>query len=576
MKMEKVCLLIALLCPVVLSEPASNKKICSQALRSLLSHINVSFDIDNDTLTVLGFQNGSNELKTACNTNMFNVELWRAIHSPGASRPDDFGTSKYFREFQNCENPNPDLLWKHGNAIQTKLTTNSSNNHTLQFLGPVKFYHVVERQYLIRICPCTDGQNCMCDHGGSFVCSQILNVTEKEREDQVFAWCRGSKLPAPTPMIGTPTFKHCPSKVLLAGVLPSCTPVRSYDIVEVVLQPMYHGINDCKELPRDGNGGIWRRINLEPVNVTHGKFRIEIGNITHDTQYCLRVELLNHPYCNSGSDITLNRLSSICRPISLNNPIMIEDMVCGKSEPCESKPNLALIAGSSLFAALFLAIGLILYHRYSSHKRHLSREESALQRHLLQTTPLHPDIFFLYWEESPDFGEINRLVVRWLVGLGHKVLDLTDDFLQEEIMSSPECWVLEKLEDPNVKVIVVESETVSKCLQADPDATISTRTAGIDGLRLVSLRHIQARLASNYQRLGVVQYASGPRRSSVLGLVPTLVPHTRYSLPEHLAELQAWLVDTQSWDDNGNQESAREQTLRDLKAAVKRYTDANL
>ena len=74
---------------------------------------------------------------------------------------------------------------------------------------------------------------------------------------------------------------------------------------------------------------------------------------------------VNHPYCNSGSDITLNRLSSICRPISLNNPIMIEDMVCGKSEPCESKPNLALIAGSSLFAALFLAIGLILYHRYS-------------------------------------------------------------------------------------------------------------------------------------------------------------------------------------------------------------------
>ena len=29
-------------------------------------------------------------------------------------------------------------------------------------------------------------------------------------------------------------------QVLLAGVLPSCTPVRSYDIVEVVLQPMYH------------------------------------------------------------------------------------------------------------------------------------------------------------------------------------------------------------------------------------------------------------------------------------------------------------------------------------------------
>ena len=143
-------------------------------------------------------------------------------------------------------------------------------------------------------------------------------------------------------------------------------------------------------------------------------------------------------------------------------------------------------------------------------------------------------------------------------------------------MASPECWVLEKLENPNIKVIVVESETVAGCLKAEPDATVCTRTAGIDGLRLISLRHIQARLASNYQRLSVVQYASGPRRAEGTGQVPTLVPHTRYSLPEHLAELQAWLVDTQSWDDNGNQESAREQTLKDLKAAVKRYTDSRL
>ena len=92
-------------------------------------------------------------------------------------------------------------------------------------------------------------------------------------------------------------------------------------------------------------------------------------------------------------------------------------------------------------------------------KQNLSSEESALQKHLLQTTPLHPDIFFLYWDESPDFGEINRLVVRWLVGLGHKVFDLADEMLQEEMTASPECWVLEKLENPNIKVIVVESET---------------------------------------------------------------------------------------------------------------------
>ena len=293
----------------------------------------------------------------------------------------------------------------------------------------------------------------------------------------------------------------------------------------------------------------------------------------------------------------------------------------------------------------------ICFCRYGSQKRPLSSEESALQRHLLQTTPLHPDIFFLYWEESPDFAEINRLVVRWLVGLGHRVLDLADEVLQEEIMAAPECWVLDKLENPNVKVIVVESETVAKCLQATPDATVCTRTAGIDGLRLISLRHIQARLAANYQRLSVIQYACSSRASrrpqlnrhcvsggdfaadsvsddsgvvaqihdtnnpavvtttatisasddsqqqqhvevavisgsrstlsSFFGggggngyssLVPTLVPHTRYSLPEHLAELQAWLVDTQSsWDDNGNQQACMIHTFHVFCKQTKRF-----
>ena len=80
-------------------------------------------------------------------------------------------------------------------------------------------------------------------------------------------------------------------------------------------------------------------------------------------------------------------------------------------------------------------------------------------------SPLHPDIFFLYWGDSSDFIEVNRLVVRWLVGLGHRVLDLSDEGLQEELVSSPELWITDKLEDPNTKVIVVESETVNECLR---------------------------------------------------------------------------------------------------------------
>lgn len=194
-------------------------------------------------------------------------------------------------------------------------------------------------------------------------------------------------------------------------------------------------------------------------------------------------------------------------------------------------------------------------------------ETTGVDRLLLPPpSPLHPDIFFLYWGNSHDFLEVNRLVVRWLTGLGHRVIDLSDEVLQEELISSPESWITERLEDVNTKVIVVESETVNECLKNS--SALETK-GGIDDLKVLSLKYIQARLSCNYRRLSVVQYKVG-----LQGPVSTLVPHTRYMLPEHLAELQAWLAETQGWDDNGNLETAREQTLRDLKAAVQRYTAA--
>ena len=238
---------------------------CSQILRALLANINIQFDSDNDTLTVAGFQqlngggdngeiidlqnNSTNsaalnsftlqqpplptslppttldDIIAACGTDYFNVELWRAIQSP--NRPSGFGTWEYFSQFQNCENPNPDLLWKHGSSIQESLavatpirrqnngddkSTNSSANtpdevdpkNNWGFAGPVKFFHVVERQYLIRMCPCrrvggrviggggaganTGGgkqHKCSCDHGSAAVCSEIMNVTTTARQDQV-------------------------------------------------------------------------------------------------------------------------------------------------------------------------------------------------------------------------------------------------------------------------------------------------------------------------------------------------------------------------------------------------------
>ena len=98
---------------------------------------------------------------------------------------------------------------------------------------------------------------------------------------------------------------------MLTGTLPSCTPVRSYDQVEVVLQPMAQEVLDCKDLPREGVGRLRKLVPLEAVNRTHGTFHVVIGNITHDTQYCLRVELgivysgAKYSLCQGGARYSL-------------------------------------------------------------------------------------------------------------------------------------------------------------------------------------------------------------------------------------------------------------------------------
>ena len=137
-------------------------------------------------------------------------------------------------------------------------------------------------------------------------------------------------------------------------------------------------------------------------------------------------------------------------------------------------------------------------------------------------------------------------------------------------MIQPETWIADKLEDPNTKVVLVNSEMANESLKTYSESENITNIPkdSMDALRVFSLRHIHQRLATNYRRLAVIQY----RQDQVLSLL-SLVPHTRHILPDHLPELQAWLAETHGWDDNENMnESTREQTLRELKAAVQKYT----
>jgi len=549
---------------------AENTNSCAVSMHNFLANVSPQFD-DTDKSLTLELTEIPNFYED-CGTLYVSVELWRVIGKPKIERPKDFGTPEYFSKDQNCENPNPDLLSKHGQARkawvwqqQTELRRGNVGSNK------IKFYHVVENEYMFKFCPCQVSGHCTCENTnqGTQVCSSLFPVANPE-EDQVFPWCRGQS-ESPQPKINSPVIQHCPAVVKISGEIPSCTAVRDYDQVEVILQAVYGHPTNCKDLPLPtltSSNRLERRVQLRAKNQTHGEFSVEMKNITHDIYYCLRVELLNHPYCNSGPDHSLDRQTKTCRPALWNEPIYIAGHTCGPSPSCpDTRPNLPLITGASLAAALVLAIGLILVHRLACRRKPTGHPQqlSATDRLLLTPpAPQYPDVFFLYFCDSEEFVTVNKLVVRWLNGLGHRVFDLSDDLLQEELVTSPETWITDKLEDSNTKVVVVTSDLASSCLRNSEE---NLPKHDMNELRMFALRHIHMRLAMNYRRLAVIQYRLDKSYSLL-----SLVPHTRHLLPDHLPELQAWLAETQEWDDNDNLESTREQTLRDLKAAVQKYT----
>ena len=80
----------------------------------------------------------------SCDTDEFSVELWQAIRGPGARRPKDFGTQVYFNRYQNCDMPDPDLMWKHGKSKRIRVGGGDSKGDSLIF------HHVIHDEYMLR------------------------------------------------------------------------------------------------------------------------------------------------------------------------------------------------------------------------------------------------------------------------------------------------------------------------------------------------------------------------------------------------------------------------------------------
>lgn len=570
-------------------------KTCSDSLHQFLSRISTHVNQSDFQLHV-ELPPIDPTMESLCQTSNYSLELWRVIDETKSSRPQNFGTKDYFGKYQRCERPNPDLLWMHGESVLVEGRAGGEK---------IMFQHVIAKEYVLRMCSCLGGHSCSCliddnpPDNISVVCSQLINVNKHMSSDLVFDWCKEGKLDennSPQATFLTPVIQHCPSKIRLEGTLASCSPVRHYDMVQIVLQPFPKGdgIPDCGQHLREigKNAGILsnkmvQKVQLQPkFNGTHGTFSTEISNVTLDTYYCLQAELVNHPYCNSASvgPAITRKLPNVCRPMSMRNPILMEAHTCPNEKPsCHShNNNLPLVIGCGVAGGVAVCIVIILIvARFCRKRSPSSRNDLAISDKLLATPPSHqcPDILFLYFEDCTELVAVNSLLGQWMVGLGHKVIDLADSQTQEEMAGSPEVWLTDRIEDPDVKVVVVKSKAADLCLEAEGGdgggslamSRLDRPRDAMDPLRVFSLRHIQARLAGNYRRLAVLQCWEGSE-----GPILQLVPHTRYVLPAHLPELQAWLADTASYDGNDNLGGGREQTLKDLKAAVYNYCNSEM
>ena len=77
-------------------------------------------------------------------------------------------------------------------------------------------------------------------------------------------------------------------------MIPSCTAVRHYDQVEVVLQAVQGHPTNCMDRPLSEiikSDGLESVVRLEALNETHGSFDVDMKNVTHDVYYCVSVEL---------------------------------------------------------------------------------------------------------------------------------------------------------------------------------------------------------------------------------------------------------------------------------------------
>ena len=116
------------------------------------------------------------EQNNHCNFDILYLELWKLVKK-GQPRPHNFGTREYFSAYERCNSLEPEHFIYH--SSQSYLSNNKTSG---------SYLHIVEDQYMLRLCPCggrirhkrTHQRVCDCQRNELLMvahCSPIIKVS---------------------------------------------------------------------------------------------------------------------------------------------------------------------------------------------------------------------------------------------------------------------------------------------------------------------------------------------------------------------------------------------------------------
>ncbi len=454
------------------------------------------------------------------------------------------------------------------------------------------FEHVFDESYILRACMCSlsvSAETCNCISPDTKPrCGPPINVKSVAVADSsAFDWCPREKTFSSEKAVLRVTTTAAPivdcTSVRLSLSLASCLPLQSYDRIRVDFFAA-----DVSDASDDGACADPRHYShrarsataaerVRPSNRTHSTFEVTIEHLLPNTTYCYSLELTEHPYCNTNTEILVNQPEEWVCSSHFVKPIRTKS-----SSECSMTPSLsslsdaaphtvlqkALLACALVLVATVAAAGTALFFVRRMRQKRMSPAVS------LCSPPEQPmpharatdghSVYLAVFPESEEFVDLADKFKAWLEALGQEVIEPSDEKYVEDVLPNPEAWLASTLERSDVRVILVNSPYACKVAanrgtpQEEKEPLLMAHD-NLRALRVQALRHLTTRFAGDYKKVLVVSYLQPPQPDPLSTLV---TPGRQCLLQHHLDVVRDWVLG--GTIPNGKQESEAEAATKRL------------